>query len=78
MTRCSFTQLLITSEQLAVAVSHSLSQGSNEDTKKREGDRETEIEGRIFTTQTVARRVSCIPMSDPLLPGSRTLSGEKE
>lgn len=77
MTRCSFTLLFITSEPLGVAVTHSVSQRSRKDREKKEEKRETEIEGRIFTTQTV-ERVSCIPMSVSLQPGSKTLSGEKE
>lgn len=33
------------------------------------GKRETQREGRIFTTRTTAR-LSCIPMSAPLWPGA--------
>lgn len=46
--------------------------GSREDEKKEERKKKRATERRIFTTQTVAR-VSCIPMSVPLLPGSITL-----
>lgn len=46
--------------------------GSREDEKKKERKKKRATERRIFTTQTVAR-VSCIPMSVPLLPGSITL-----
>lgn len=56
------------------SVSHSVGGGggSREDEKKKERKKKRATERRIFTTQTVAR-VSCIPMSVPLLPGSITL-----